>query len=56
MPDFENWVNFFSENVVVTADQQGAPQNEGQPVRYQMDEEMIPETLLDIDDRKVSNI
>ena len=56
MPDFENWVNFFSENVVVPADQQGVPQIDGQPVRYQMDEEMIPETLLDIDDRKVSNI
>jgi hypothetical protein len=55
MPDFENWVNFFSENVVVEA-QQGAPLVEGHPVRYQMDEEMIPETLLDIDDQKVSNI
>ena len=51
MPDFENWVKFFSDDMVVEA-QVGAKVEGGhtQPVKYQMDEEMIPETLLDIDD------
>ena len=29
---------------------------EGHPVKYQLDEEMIPDSLIDIDDLKVSNI
>ncbi len=54
MPDFENWVKYFSDDIVVEA--QGFHRVEGQPFKYQMDEEMIPDTLLDIDDQKVSNI
>lgn len=52
MPDFENWVKYFSEDMIVEAQ----VKTDGQPVKYQMDEELIPEALLDIDDIKVSNI
>lgn len=54
MPDFENWVKYFADDIVVEA--QGTQKIDGQPVKYQMDEEMIPDTLLDIDDQKVSSI
>lgn len=54
MPDFENWVNYFSEDMIVETTQ--GKTADGQPVKYQMDEELIPEALLDIDDLKVSNI
>lgn len=55
MPDFENWVKYFADDIVVEA-QGAAPRADGQPIRYQMDEEMIPDALLDIDDQKVSSI
>jgi hypothetical protein len=48
MPDFENWVRYFSEDMVVEA--HGVTKAEGQPMKYQLDEEMVPETLIDIDD------
>ena len=54
MPDFENWIKYFSEDMVVES--QGGINLEGQPLKYQMDEEMIPDTLIDIDDLKVQNI
>lgn len=54
MPDFENWVRYFSEDMVVEA--QGVHHVEGQPMKYQLDDEMVPESLIDIDDQKVSNI
>jgi hypothetical protein len=51
MPDFENWIKHFSEDLVVET--QGA---EGQPLKYQMDDELVPEQLIDIDDLKVQSI
>lgn len=54
MPDFENWIKYFSEDMVVEAE--GTKKVEGHPVKYQLDDEMIPETLIDIDDLKISNI
>ena len=35
---------------------QGTHKAAGQPVKYQMDEEMTPDTLLEIDAQKVSSI
>jgi hypothetical protein len=54
MPDFENWLKYFADDMVVEA--QGTQKVEGHPVKYQLDEEMVPEALIDIDDLKVSNI
>ena len=45
MPDFENWLQYFSEQVVV--------QNGN---KYQLDEEMVPDSLLDIDDQNIGAI
>jgi hypothetical protein len=42
MPEFGNWIEYFSDNMVV--------KNEN---RYEMREEMVPETLIDIDDMKI---
>lgn len=54
MPDFENWIKYFSEDLVVQTE--GASNAEGQPLKYQLDDELIPEQLIDIDDIKVQSI
>lgn len=51
MPDFENWLHYFSDQLVIQQ-----TQKDSAIPKYQFDEEMIPDSLLDIDDRKIQNI
>lgn len=54
MPDFDNWVKHFSDDLVAAVQQ---TQKDGsQTTKYQLDDEMIPEQMLDIDDLKIQNI
>lgn len=47
MPDFENWINYFADELVIKH------QNQQHIPKYQFDEEMLPETLIDMDDKKI---
>jgi hypothetical protein len=42
MPDFENWVKFFSEELIMPLTQNNKASTASLP-RYQMDEEMVPD-------------
>jgi hypothetical protein len=42
MPDFQNWVKFFSEELIVPLAQNNKSSHANLP-KYQMDEEMIPD-------------
>lgn len=57
MPDFENWVRFFAEEILVPSQGTHGINTTGkdQP-RLQFDDEMIPEQMLQIDDQKIQNI
>ena len=85
MPDFQNWITFFAEEIVFEqavavpvgdaepADSKPAPGGKpGKPaevaepdattamtvniMKYSMDEDLLPERMLDIEDDKVQNI
>ena len=54
MPDFDNWVKHFADDIVAAVQH---TQKDGSTVtKYQLDDEMIPDQMLDIDDMKVQNI
>lgn len=85
MPDFQNWVEYFAEEIVFEqevavpvkedepaekdAKQDKRAKEKGQQeenpehtaltvniMKYQMDEDLLPERMLDIEDDKVQNI
>ena len=54
MPDFENWVRYFAEEVLIPS--QGSQATGKESLKFQFDEEMIPDQMLQIDDQKIQNI
>ena len=48
MPDFENWVRYFAEEVLIPS--QGTQATGKESLKFQFDEEMIPDQMLQIDD------
>jgi hypothetical protein len=56
MPDFQSWMEVFGANSVVLQDDYKPKEATDPPVKYQLDEEMIPPNMIDIDDQRVRNI
>lgn len=58
MPDFENWVKYFSDQILSQELVKNPSKSQLNPTssRLQLDEDMIPSQMLDIDDQKVQNI
>jgi hypothetical protein len=56
MPDFQSWIEFFGHNSVVHQQEYQPKEASDAPVKYTLDEEMVPGVMLDIDDFRVKNV
>lgn len=56
MPDFQTWIEFFGHNSVIQHTEYEAKDPSDPPVKFTLDEEMIPYQMLDIDDHRVTSL
>jgi hypothetical protein len=56
MPDFQTWIEFFGHNSVIQHTEYEAKDPSDPPVKFSLDEEMIPYQMLDIDDHRVTSL
>jgi len=56
VPNFQSWIEFFGGNSVIQQLEYKPKDPSDPPVKYILDEEMVPPQMLDVDDNRVKNI
>jgi hypothetical protein len=54
MPDFQTWIEFFGQNNVIQHSEYEPKDPSDPPIKFTLDEEMIPYQMLDIDDHRIN--